>query len=344
MALSPWGAPPMAPVRLTHPRDSWAAAKQIDGLGGEWSYKCFTYRALNFHLSHLPPLWAEPLRGFDELYEETQFNVFAYQAGIPETDLSSISATFTVFRSVFSAPSNDWPLPEEGEIPIGRHSVAISGIRDENTLAFHHGWSEWPENYAAGYISREYFDHYATELWTMRRYGSGPLYRTIDSLVESAGSPEYATIWRKSGRRGSESVANNPDLRIRWWESFSIQDHAPSEIVALTLPRNIRVAVALLIYEPEEATIMDLFVWPGYRRRGYASMLEEVVAARAIARGARHISAIVLDADVVRDEEASTQFLVKKGYEIERFPGSQVRIQGRRLLGSDPLAQSVVNP
>lgn len=71
MTLSPWDEPPLEPLPLLHPRDIWAAAKQIDGLGGEWSYLCFSYRALNFHLYRVAPLWFEPLRGFDGIRRRT---------------------------------------------------------------------------------------------------------------------------------------------------------------------------------------------------------------------------------------------------------------------------------
>lgn len=93
MNLSPWDAPPLEPLPLLHPRDIWAAAKQIDGLGGEWSYMCFNYRALNFHLYRTAPLWFEPLRGFDELYQEAYFRALADQLGVPAIYTGNISAT-----------------------------------------------------------------------------------------------------------------------------------------------------------------------------------------------------------------------------------------------------------
>jgi hypothetical protein len=40
----------MYPQSYNHPRDIWAAAKQIDGLRGEWTYQVFNHRALNLHL------------------------------------------------------------------------------------------------------------------------------------------------------------------------------------------------------------------------------------------------------------------------------------------------------
>jgi len=332
MTLSPWDGPPLEPLPLQYPRDIWAAAKQIDELGGEWSYLCFSFRALNFHLYHVAPLWFEPLRGFDELYQEAYFRALAEGLRVPATYAGEISATFEVFKSVFSAPTNSWLLPEQGESPIGRHTVSIVGIQDDDTLRFQHGWSDWPKDFAIGSISRAYIDRYATELWVSRRYGAGPLNSTFDKLINIQGSPEYASMWRKPGRRGSETITDQPDLRIRWWESFSIQENAPGEVVALTLSDTIRVAVALVLYEPEEATIMDLFVWPGYRRRGFATILERIVAQRATSRGIRKLSVLVLDADVVRGQERATRFLASRGYAIQHYENCQVRMQAERDL------------
>jgi GNAT superfamily N-acetyltransferase len=332
MSLSPWDDPPTHPVPFTHPRDLWAAAKQIDGLGGEWSYICFTYRALNFHFPQRPPLWAEPLRGFDELFQEVWLRAWARESGISEETPGGIPVTITVFRSVFSAPNDDWPLPEPHESSIGRHTVSILGIHDDNTLLFRHGWSDWPKNHALGRLSRKYIENYATELWITRQCGQGPLSETIEELVQSAGSSKFATIWRRSGRRGSEDVSGEPNLRIRWWESYSVQDSAPAEVVVLTLSGTIRVAVALVIYDPGEATIMDLFVWPTYRQRGYATLLEEAIARRAAVRDAEYLAAVVLDADVVREERRASRFLENRKYAIERHADSQVRIEGRRPI------------
>jgi GNAT superfamily N-acetyltransferase len=289
----------MEPLQLRYPRDVWAAAKQIDGLGGEWSYIVFTNRAFNFHAPRIPPHWWEPLSSFDALWEEVWFRGWAMTAGVPSTEIGSAAATFSVFRSVFSAASEEWPMPEPGEPTIGQHTVSVIGIIDQDTLLFRHGWSNWPENFAPGRLTREYIDHYAVELSANRLAGSGPLQNTVESLAKAAGKPEFARIWRQPGRRGTEDM-DVPDVQLRWWESYSLEENCPGEVLCLVLSKRIRVAVALVVYAPMQATIIDLFVWPGYRRRGYASVLEAIVADRAKSHGANHLEAIVLDADVVR--------------------------------------------
>src|SRR5260370_41052612 len=92
--LDPWGHPPMGPLALRHPRDMWAAAKQIDGLGGEWTYQVFLHRAMNFHMTGVPPHWSEPLSSFDALWQEVWFKGWAQSAGVPIGEIGSATATF----------------------------------------------------------------------------------------------------------------------------------------------------------------------------------------------------------------------------------------------------------
>lgn len=346
MTLNPWDDPPLEPRQLRYPRDIWAAAKQIDGLGGEWSYQVFMHRALNFHMPTAPPHWAEPLSSFDALWQEVWFKSWAMSAGVPREEIGSATASFDVFRSVFTAPSDEWPMPEMGESTIGKHTVSIIGIKDEDTLLFRHGWSDWPKDYAPGQLTREYINRYAAELWANRLAGRGPLQSTVESLAKAVGTPEFAQIWRHPGRRGTEDL-DSPGVQLRWWESYSLEENCPGEVLCLVVSRRIRVAVAMVVYAPTEATIIDLFVWPGYRRRGYASLLESIAADRAHVRRASHLNTIVLDADIIRSDVGASQFLISRGYELTEHPDEQARIIGRRTLnveiphenlsGDDPL-------
>jgi GNAT superfamily N-acetyltransferase len=335
----------MEPLPLRYPRDIWAVSKQIDGLGGEWTYQIFTYRALNFHTPSVPPLLAEPLSGFDALWQEVWFKGWAMSAGVSSPEIGSAVATFSVFRSVFDASSAEWPMPEAGESTIGKHTVPIIGLVDHDTLLFQHGWSDWPENHAPGRLTREYIDHFAVELWASRPATRGPRQNTVESLTRAAGKPEFAQIWRRPGRRGNEDLPRT-DVQLRWWESYSLEENCPGEVLCLVASKRIRVAVAMVLYAPTKATVIDLFVWPGYRGRGYAGLLESIIADRAEARGINTLSVIVLDADVARGNVNASQFLRSRGYELTEYPDAQVRIVGERMLNTEipPINLPVSDP
>jgi len=330
MALNPWDPPPLYPVQYRHRRDIWAAAKQVDGLGGEWTYLNFIFRAANFHSIARPPEWAEPLGGFDQLYQEVWFNSWAVKAGITLENIGTTSASIIVFRSAFSASDNLWPMPEPDEAPIGRHSITIIGIVDEDTLLFRHDWSDWPKGY--GRISREYIEEYASELWVVRPFGAGPIKSSIRSLVRAAGKPEYTSLWTLSRISGSKIVPGCDDLRVRFWQTFSAQRDLTGEIVAIELGPNIRVAIAMVLYSSNETYILDLFVWPPYRRSGYGSILEKFIASRGESKGSSYISSIVLEGDVIKGEEAAEGFLIRRGYELAYYEDSQTSISGHRKL------------
>ncbi|MCU1699437.1 MAG: hypothetical protein JWR34_5500 [Mycobacterium sp.] len=320
----------MYPQRYSHPRDAWAAAKQIDGLGGEWTYQVFNHRALNFHLSTVPPHWAEPLSSFDSLFQEVWFASHALGVGVARQNAGSATAAFQVFPSVFSATSNEWPMPEDDEQSIGRHAVPILGIEDRDTLLFQHGWPEWPIGHALGQLTREYIDKYATELWVIRRANYGPRASTVEALAEAAGTPEFAKIWNSSGLHGFEDIGKK--LQLRWWESYSLEEGRPGEVLCLVEQGRVRVAVAMVVYGPTEATIHDLFVWPGYRRLGYASQLESIIGDRARQRGAEQLNLVVLDADMIKGRTPVVRFLESRGYELTEYPDRQLQISGVRAL------------
>jgi GNAT superfamily N-acetyltransferase len=331
MPLNPWDAPPRQPQRYSHPRDAWAAAKQIDGLGGEWTYQVFNHRALNFHLTAVPPHWAEPLSSFDSFCQEVWLRGHALGAGVRLQNVGSTTVAFKVFPSVFSATSDKWPMPEEDERSIGCHAVSIVGIEDEDTLLFQHGWPEWPKDHALGRLTREYVDNHAIELWVIRPANYGPQASTVDRLAQAAGKPEFKSLWASPGLRGVQDVG--PDLQLRWWETYSLEEQCPGEVLCLVFQKRLRVATAMVTYCPGEATIFDLFVWPGYRRGGYGSLLESSVADRARLRGADKLNSAVLNADMVKGGVAAMGFLESRGYSLTEYSDRQLQIFGSRPVG-----------
>ena len=112
-------------------------------------------------------------------------------------------------------------------------------------------------DYAVGHLTREYVDNYGTELWVNRTVSYGSKADTVEALVAATGQPKFATIWESSGRRGIEDIAD--DLQIRWWESYSLEEGWPGEVLCLVVDRRVRVVVAMVVYGPDNATIINLF-------------------------------------------------------------------------------------
>jgi len=122
--VNPWSPPPVMPRGRVEPQDGWPLTKQIDELGGEWTYQVFFYRAMNFHVPITPPLFYEPIYNFDRLGLEAL--LFQYAQGLLEStgDPGAVTLAFEVFPSFFDAEAGRVVLPAADEHPIGRQSNA----------------------------------------------------------------------------------------------------------------------------------------------------------------------------------------------------------------------------
>lgn len=328
----PSAPPPLRPFSGELSRNLWALAKQIDGLGGEWTYNVFVARVVNFHQPHLPPTFYEPISTFDRLaLEALMFQKSAEYCDPGEEGVLNLA--IDVFPSFFDVVDGVVPIPEANEEPIGRHTVNIIGVRDLETLYFRHGWSTWGAGDGLGQISRGYIEAYAREMWLMRRCDWGPTADTAGRLLRTSQSERFATLWRRQMKPEviRDSVTN---IALRSYECWSLADEAPAEMIILHSSRSRRVAFAILVHHPEAkiSSVSDLFVWPPYRRRGLGTILDRVVTDQAKRRGSKSVETYVWDADVVTSPERPEGFLMSQGYEIERFDGSQATMLGRKSI------------
>lgn len=154
-------------------------------------------------------------------------------------------------------------------------------------------------------------------------------------MIAAHGTEEFRRLWQTPGRQGGETLPGDVSRSIHWWETFSIQDQVPAECIALVAWRHgspIREVVALVQYDEGEAVIQDFFVWPPFRKQGLARLLHDWIAERARCRGCKSLRFLVYDADTVFGDEEQTRFLTRCGYELERWPDGQVRIEATRPL------------
>jgi hypothetical protein len=78
--LDPRHPPPWQPLERLTFGNMWQVAKQIDELGGEWTYRVFVHRAANFNLVSLPITFYEPIESFDKLELELVLIQKAYES------------------------------------------------------------------------------------------------------------------------------------------------------------------------------------------------------------------------------------------------------------------------
>src|SRR4051794_16628290 len=79
--LNPWASPKSAPLGSLGPRDSWAAAKQIDGIPGEWTYPLWGCRAMRFH--GRKRVQYDRLQTYDSILEWALINQHLHESHLP---------------------------------------------------------------------------------------------------------------------------------------------------------------------------------------------------------------------------------------------------------------------
>lgn len=330
--LSPNDPPPPNPVQQFQANDLWPLVKQIDGLGGEWTFPIFMWRAMNFHIARTSILFYEPIADFERLSLEALLMQRQFTAMVPDAARGFLSIIVKVFPSIFDVQDGVLVLPEDGEPCIGQHTLTVLGLHDNDTLVFRNSWSGWKKD-GIGYLSRDYFDRYGQEGSTARLWNRGPNAVTADALLRTTDSGEFRRLWRSGHRWGAiTNIGGNKRLRLKWYECWSLQKEVPGEVLALELDGRIRVAVAILIHCSSVSVLSDLFVWPHYRRRGYGSLMEKAAADRARQAGSQELGIYVWDADAVHGSERGKDFLASREYDVERFEDCQAVMYGKRRI------------
>jgi GNAT superfamily N-acetyltransferase len=336
--LDPSHPPPWQPLDRLAVGHLWQIGKQVDELGGEWTYPIFTFRVCNFNLVSVPIAFYEPIESFERLALEVMLIQKARGYGLDQTaGLAGIA--LTVFPSIFDTTDGVLRLPEEDELAIGEHYVNIVGMRDYDTLVIQNSWSGWTPD-GLGYLNREYFERYATEGWIYRRWDYGPSEDTADTLLSTSEASEFRQRWQRRRRFGSSSsVVPNKDVRLKWFACWSLQDERPAEILLVELKQRIRVGVAILIHykatdgSPAVSSLSDFFVWPNYRRVGYGSLLERFAAERSAVAGSSELATHVWNADAVTGRKRAEAFLRATGYnDIQVFSDMQYMLYAKRAI------------
>jgi GNAT superfamily N-acetyltransferase len=344
MRLSPWSDPPLNPVTERSERDLWALSKQIDGLGGEWGFDVFVRRAWNFNFS---PLWLyEPLRNFNDAWLSVWMRQKAARMGVESEAVGGTSVSFRYWASMLNSEDGVVPMPSTGDRYMGVHSVQLIGAPTRNELAFFTAWSGWAKGDGIGVLSREYLDGHATSYIADRPWNVGPLGETTDRLFRTKSSSEFRDLWSRA--RPCLQIRMKGSLKLEIYEGWSYGYACPAHlyIIFLNRPRRsaVRVASCLVHHRygkynratrPFTSEIVDLFVWPPYRRQHYGRVLEKMVSQRARTRGADLIKIAVWQADCAKPEsqERAIGFLQNRKYVIEAVEGRQRAFEGTRALG-----------
>lgn len=327
----PWDPPPLRPARLRGDSDLWALTKQIDELGGEWTFADFVERTANFHHQGRRINFYEHTGGWDDLAREAFLTRRAREYGLMPPESGSVRLAFKAFPSLFNPVSGKVPMPTSDEQCIGEHSAVVLGASSDELL-IQHAWTGWTPTRTA-IMSREYAENYATAGIVSRPWNRGPADGTVLRLYATDDGAEFRQLWRLHASASQQRVNfNGYRLRLDWYPTWSTQALSDAAVLCLTAPPDVRVAVAVLILAGDLVQVSDLFVWPPYRRSGLGSLLEGHALERAQAFGCREAEIYLWAADSVFGEERARKFIASRGYEIEAADAIDSQAIGRKSI------------
>ncbi len=331
--VEPWAPAPRAPIAPKVPGDFWALGKQIDELGGEWTFHLFIPRTANFHLPSQPVQYYEFLSDFDVVATAAFLNSRARKYEVPVEQTGSVMVDYAAYPSVFNPLDGFISMPSTEEKSIGRHVAGAIGLVDEDTLLVRHAWSGWTEDGTAK-MSREFFETYCRAAMLVRPWDRGPLQETVQELLRTSNPDTFQSLWGQSGGPVFARQADTPwrSLTLSSHPTWSLNFEVPAEVLTLTDHAGVRIGVAVLIHEGDESVISDLFIWPSYRRRGLGTVLEQFAAERATDSGSRNVIAYVFEADAEKGMLRASGFLESRGYEVAHTSNAQFVARALRSI------------
>jgi hypothetical protein len=287
-----------------------------------------------FYTYHEPQLFYQPISTYDELLEITMLNHKLREGGIPEKYRYMLSVGFSVFKSTYTAPLGRPPLPKAGDRSRGEHFVALTGgwIENGEELEFANSWGEsWGDN-GYGWLSRKYLEQYLTEAWLARNIRVGPTIDTHKELLATSNNDQFVKMW----------MQETPIWRVPWkhagsehqlvvYETLSTLGE-PVEVIEIRNGLGLRVGWAHLhhipIVRPRTSVIKDLFVWPMFRRHGYARKIETIARYRARVWHSKRIQILFHEADAMSPLRVAGQMFARKaGYTLTSVQQNRPRIQ-----------------
>jgi GNAT superfamily N-acetyltransferase len=320
----------------------YAAAKRIDGgIPGEATYDIFAMRAIKFYSALASPrTFYERLKTYDTISTALHLNAVLLDGGVSPSRINHVKVALRLFRSVFDAPKGRLAMPIPGEDEVGVHSVALVGFEDQgDTCIFQNSWgASWGDE-GYGYMSRSYAEAYLEDAWLTRTGLVGPSIHRGPPIDEKYATA-LASSWLSPAEvsPGEAKLGDSP-LVMRWSQTISLEHDCPVDIVEIRDPLGRRPAWMHLFHMGgrmrDTSSIQELFVWPSFRRRGFASTLENWAVQRSREMGSNKLELVRQEADAQGgDPIGAIAFAHGVGYSWEELhrPWPGVYAKGEKVI------------
>lgn len=276
--------------------EPWAAAKQIDGIPGEWTYPLWVSRAVRFHVAERTHY--ERLRDYDAVVETVTIANIVEGANLRPPSLRTVLA---VYEGCLDADDGVLAVPEPDERFLGHHEVQILGwVNGGKELVFGNSWgADWGDG-NTGRLSRAYYEAHAKESW-VRTMGNQGLrvpdgFEWFDPLLKRQA---LVRAWKRGPLQGR--VVLGAGWTIDWFAVNSLRTVGQTYVGCLRDNRRVKLGWCNVSIGASgshtTALITDIYVWPHYRRQGVGRALYDWALAAAQEANAATLQVSVHEAD-----------------------------------------------
>src|ERR1700694_3732138 len=194
---------------LSDLQDDYFLAKEIDNIPGEWTYKIFTLRALQY-LARIPMMY-EPLGSYRQILRAVQYRLRRISNGETLDFAPDVSLSLAVFESIFDSTTGVIGRPRKGEKQVGVHSIRVVDSRVDGSLRFANTWgTDWGDQ-GFGVVSRSYVQHHLKDGW-LRRANLGPNPIDIVALKQVRTPEEFARLSQPGQAWDRIDLPNNSEI------------------------------------------------------------------------------------------------------------------------------------
>lgn len=266
----------------------------------------------------------ESIGDVDELVRQIKFSVQLQQIGFPRWMADSYLLVFEVFKSAHHASGGVLTMPNAGEASLGLHCVLWTGyLNNGSELTFLNSWGKgWGEQ-GFGSVSRDYLLRYFHEAFVIRRAKWGPTPSKFHLVApHSMTEQEFRQRLMVTNPRFvvRERRGSGETWRYELFEASSPSTEEPVECLNIQNGFGMGMGWAFVRHRqavPWITEILELFVWPTFRRMGVGSALEELSRGRAQLWQSSELHLMLHEADSVIGplRGAARGFALARGYQ-----------------------------
>ena len=281
----------------------------------------------------------ESIGTVEELLTQILFNAQLMEIGYPRPWSDQYLMVFEVFEGAYAAPKGVLAPPKPGEKSLGLHCVMWAGYTDgAESLNFLNSWgSSWGDK-GYGSVSADYLRKYHYETFVTRRARYGPYPWKFSNVMP--GSLSHRQLGNRLMVENPRFVyrlgdsRHNEDWKLELYYTLSPTTNEPVECFIVRNGYGLKMGWSFVRHgftsQPRVSQILELFVWPTFRRMGIGTLLEQVALEAARQSGATKLELVLHEADSVvgTPRAAARHFAASNAYSWRWRNGTAPRSTG----------------